>query len=153
MPINQQHIAMDFVSTPRSLSFAAVVLLLGMTLDPSALRAQAADQNRLIDSTQGPTLYREHCAVCHGTGGHGDGPMASRLKAKVPDLTRLAAANNGQFPAARVRKTIEGTDAPTSHGTRVMPIWGPVFHQVEGDKDFGYVRIDNLVRYLETIQR
>ena len=79
--------------------------------------------------------------------------MASRLKGSVPDLTRLASSNNGQFPAARVRHTIEGDDADLSHGTRKMPIWGPIFHQVEGDHDYGYVRVENLTRYLESIQR
>jgi len=33
-----------------------------------------------------------------------------------------------------------------------MPIWGPVFHQVESDVDRGYVRLDNLIKYLESIQ-
>jgi mono/diheme cytochrome c family protein len=33
-----------------------------------------------------------------------------------------------------------------------MPIWGPIFHQVEADVDWGNVRVENLVKYLESIQ-
>jgi mono/diheme cytochrome c family protein len=33
-----------------------------------------------------------------------------------------------------------------------MPIWGPIFHQVEADMDWGNVRLENLVNYLESIQ-
>jgi mono/diheme cytochrome c family protein len=39
-----------------------------------------------------------------------------------------------------------------SHGSREMPVWGPIFHQVEEDVDRGYVRLDNLVKYLQSIQ-
>jgi mono/diheme cytochrome c family protein len=125
-----------------------------VSLGSGGMKAQPAPQTQpLIYSIKGPDLYREYCAVCHGTTGHGDGPVASKLKTKVPDLTILAKNNKGQFPSAIVRKTIEGTESATSHGTREMPIWGPIFHQVEDDKDFGYVRVDNLLKYLESIQQ
>jgi len=35
----------------------------------------------------------------------------------------------------------------------VMPVWGPIFHQVEDDQDFGEVRLANLVKYIESIQQ
>jgi hypothetical protein len=74
------------------------------------------------------------------------------LKAKVPDLTLLAKRNGGQFPEPRVRKVILGDDVVASHGSREMPIWGPIFHQIEEDVDRGNVRVENLVKYLESIQ-
>jgi len=79
--------------------------------------------------------------------------MAATLKSKPADLTRLGARNSGKFPLAELRKVIAG-DEPTrlSHGTRGMPVWGPIFSQVTRDQDLGRVRIDNLARYLETIQ-
>jgi mono/diheme cytochrome c family protein len=80
---------------------------------------------QLIYSLKGPDLFRAHCAACHGSGAKGDGPLASALKAKVPDLTLLAKNNGGQFPSARVRKTITGDDVLASHGSREMPIWVP----------------------------
>ena len=39
-----------------------------------------------------------------------------------------------------------------SHGSRDMPVWGPIFHQIENDQDFGNVRLQNLIKYLESIQ-
>jgi hypothetical protein len=47
---------------------------------------------------------------------------------------------------------ILGDDPVVAHGPREMPVWGPVFHQVEEDVDRGNVRIDNLVKYLASIQ-
>src|ERR1700674_4357276 len=107
---------------------------------------------QLIYSVKGPELFRAHCAACHGSDAKGGGPMAPALKTKVPDLTVLAKKNGGQFPSARVRNSIMGDDAVMSHGSREMPIWGPIFHQVESDQDFGAVRLQNLVKYLESIQ-
>jgi len=36
----------------------------------------------------GATLYRQHCASCHGPLGHGDGPVAASLTLRPPDLTQ-----------------------------------------------------------------
>jgi mono/diheme cytochrome c family protein len=141
---------------------APLVLLLVAALVCPALAAGPAQQtqpasqpqlDQLIYSIKGPDLYRAHCAPCHGSEGKGNGPMVAVLKIKVPDLTVLAKNNAGQFPTANVRKTITGQDVLLSHGSRDMPIWGPIFHQVEDDRDFGNVRVENLVKYLESIQQ
>jgi mono/diheme cytochrome c family protein len=108
--------------------------------------------DQLIYSVKGADLYHAHCAPCHGPDAKGDGPMAAVMKMKMPDLTSLAKNNGGQFPSAKIRKTITGEDVVASHGSREMPIWGPIFHQVEDDRDFGNVRIENLVKFLEAIQ-
>jgi mono/diheme cytochrome c family protein len=108
---------------------------------------------QLIYSVKGPDLFRAHCAPCHGTDAKGDGPMAPALKATVADLTVLTKINGGQFPFARVRRIITGDHVLASHGSREMPVWGPIFHQIEEDHDFGNVRLQNLVRYLESIQQ
>jgi putative copper resistance protein D len=42
----------------------------------------------------GQALYRTHCAVCHGTGGHGDGPAAAGLRPRPADLTARHAADH-----------------------------------------------------------
>lgn len=80
--------------------------------------------------------------------------MADWMKVHPPDLTRIAARNGGKFPLARIGRIISGEEPlPSGHGTRAMPIWGPVFSQVTRDQDLGKVRIDNLARYLRDIQR
>jgi mono/diheme cytochrome c family protein len=78
---------------------------------------------RLIDSVDGPALYRAYCAVCHGNDARGNGPMAMSLKVPPPDLSRIAARNSGVFPQARVERVIAGEEQlPGGHGTRAMPV-------------------------------
>jgi mono/diheme cytochrome c family protein len=112
-----------------------------------------ADGVRLIDSIQGPNLYKAYCAVCHGPAAKGDGPMAKSLKTAPSDLTRISARNSGMFPGAKVRRIIAGEEPlAAGHGTRDMPVWGPIFSQVAWDQDLGRVRVDNLARYLQSLQ-
>ena len=111
------------------------------------------DTTRLIDSIQGPNLYKAYCAVCHGPGAKGDGPLAKALKTAPSDLTHISSRNGGMFPAAKVRRIISGEESlAAGHGSRDMPVWGPIFSQVAWDQDLGRVRVDNLARYLESLQ-
>ena len=112
-----------------------------------------AQLEQLIYSVKGPDLFRAHCAACHGPGAEGNGPMASALKTKAPDLTVLSKNNRARFPSAQVRNQILGESVVLSHGSREMPVWGPIFHQIEADQDFGNVRLQNLLKYLESIQK
>jgi mono/diheme cytochrome c family protein len=108
---------------------------------------------RLINSLQGADLYKAYCAVCHGSDAKGNGPMSKSLRSAPPDLTRIAELNGGSFPAVWIRNVISGEEAlGAGHGTREMPLWGPIFSQVGQDQDLGRVRIDNLARYLESLQ-
>jgi mono/diheme cytochrome c family protein len=110
--------------------------------------------DHLIPSLDGQTLFVNYCAVCHGKAADGTGPMAPVLKLKVADLTVIAKRNGGKFPFERVQKRIEGTaSAELGHGTKEMPIWGPIFSQVTTDQDFGKVRIYNLTKYLQGLQK
>ena len=133
--------------------FFAVFLGTGAAQNKKADQQNGADGVRLIDSIQGPKLYQAYCAVCHGPNAKGGGPMAASLKTAPSDLTRIASRNGGMFPLAKVRRIIAGEEPLASgHGTRQMPIWGPIFSQVAWDQDLGRVRIDNLARYLESLQ-
>lgn len=137
-----------------ALSFFVLASLRATPQSLPKTQEKNSDQiEQLIYSVKGPDLFRAHCAACHGSDATGNGPLASALKAKVADLTVLAKNNGGQFPSARVRKTITGDDVLASHGSREMPIWGPIFHQIESDQDFGNVRLKNLVKYVESIQQ
>jgi len=81
--------------------------------------------------------------------------VSKALKGAVPDLTRLSQRNHGAFPAIHVRNTITfGADELLpAHGSKEMPVWGPIFHEIEFDNDLGHVRLDNVTKYLESMQR
>ena len=134
-----------------------IILLTAQThspLPPGPASGQAiTETTRLIDSLEGPALYKSYCAVCHGTDAKGTGPMAIALKAPPSDLTRIAARNGGVFPTARVERIISGEEQiPGGHGTGTMPVWGPIFSQIAWDQDLGRVRIHNLATYLRQVQ-
>ena len=131
----------------------AMALLLSPWGAAQDRKIRDAGTTRLIDSLQGVSLYKAYCAVCHAEDAKGNGPMAKSLKSAPPDLTRISARNGGVFPLVRVRSLISGEEGVEGgHGTREMPVWGPIFSQVGQDQDLGRVRIDNLARYLESLQ-
>lgn len=107
----------------------------------------------LIASIKGPDLFRAYCASCHGDDGKGNGVVAGALNTKPADLTTIAQRHGGVFPLSLVRKIIAGDDVIVAHGSREMPVWGPIFHRVERDQDLGNVRLENLIKYLESIQK
>ncbi|MEL6337835.1 MAG: c-type cytochrome, partial [Pseudomonadota bacterium] len=107
--------------------------------------------------------FTERCAVCHGTGGKGDGPLASILRIESTDLTQLAAQNEGSFPFERVYRVIDGRAEVAAHGPRTMPVWGhdykaitnaerSIYERNRPTEDIVAERILALTRYLETIQ-
>jgi len=106
----------------------------------------------LIRSVERADLFREYCSPCHGPDCQRQRHFGSCSESPVPDLTQLAKSNHGQFPASRVHGVLNGDVLLVSHGSQEMPIWGPLFHQIENDKDWGNVRMANLVKYLESIQ-
>lgn len=112
------------------------------------------EEQRMIESLDGRLLFRAYCAACHGADGKGGGPAASSLKTPPPDLTLISRRNGGKFPTIRVQKIISGEGAVTSpHGSREMPVWGPIFGQIAWDQDLGNVRIYNLTKYIESLQQ
>lgn len=128
----------------------------GLLIAALALMGLSAHADEAPDMS-GAELYRVFCASCHGKEAHGDGPVASTLKAKVPDLTRIAARNGGTFPTELVRETIDGQNVPRAHGTRTMPVWGWDFYAINRSDPARRERVDELigrlVDYLESIQR
>jgi hypothetical protein len=83
--------------------------------------------------------------------------VARTLNTAVPDLTRIR-ARYGEFPAMRVRDTIDGRGVDVrAHGTRAMPVWGYEFWIDEGGDVVAQkaVReaINKLVEYLRSVQR
>jgi hypothetical protein len=40
-----------------------------------------------------------------------------------------------------------------AHGSKKMPVWGPIFHEIEFDQDLDNVKLENVTNYVESIQR
>lgn len=131
------------------------ILALSLILGYGVACAQVEQSPAPIHPVKGASVYQDYCASCHGVDGRGRGPVSKALRAEVPDLTTLARRHGGKFPADDVKETIAFGDGKLipAHGSKDMPIWGPVFHEIEFDQDLGHVRLENVTRYLESIQR
>lgn len=130
-----------------------LILLVSVVVSASAqIRNQRQSPIRPVN---GISIFGNYCAACHGLDGRGNGPVSKALKRDVPDLTRLSVRNHGTFPAIHVRTIIMfgADDLLPAHGWKEMPIWGPIFHEIEFDQDLGIVRLENVTKYLESIQR
>ncbi len=132
----------------RRLTFVALLVAL-----VASAEANAQDYSRY----SGAQLYAHLCASCHGDKAQGDGIVASSLKIKTPDLTRIAERNGGKFPEEDIRKIIDGRNPLRPHGSREMPIWGYEFYAMNQDKPDAAKRTDAMVRrltdYLKSVQR
>ncbi|MDJ1016525.1 MAG: cytochrome c [Paracoccaceae bacterium] len=83
------------------------------------------------DAERGAEVFEVKCAVCHGLGAEGDGPMASVLLVEPPDLTVLAKENGGVFPVTWVAQRVDGRAPIASHGGD-MPVFGRIFDFPDG---------------------
>jgi mono/diheme cytochrome c family protein len=138
--------------------FSSSVIAQNTPAAPSAV-AQTNPQIKHVPApysnpTSGNEMYKSYCASCHGEEGRGDGPAAPALKTPPTDLTILAAKNGGTFPEASVAAVIQGDALTPSHGDKDMPVWGPVFLSLGQHQNAQVqLRIRNLVKYLESIQK
>lgn len=138
-----------------SLILAAMLLFslvcTAQSQNPSASPDRETQARIPID---GARIFQRQCATCHGTDGRGHGPASSTLKHKPANLTLIAQRNGGKFPYQRVKETIEGKEPGwLALGNREMPIYGPIFHEVESDQDWGEVRLEAITKQVESIQR
>jgi len=119
------------------------------------IAAASAGATEVVTYT-GEENYQRLCAACHGASGHGDGPVSEVLATPVPDLTRIAARNDGVFPRGELIRQIDGRDRITAHGSQQMPVWGYEFWIDAGAGAFSERQVaetlDDLVDYLESIQ-
>lgn len=111
------------------------------------------------DLAEGEAGFMAHCAVCHGTGAEGDGPMATMLTVAPADLTGLSEANGGRFPLARVIRRVDGTKEVLAHGGP-MPVFGLILEgpsagvvAPDGTDVVAPEAILNIAAWLETVQR
>jgi len=105
-------------------------------------------------AASGQEMYGSYCAVCHGTDGKGAGPAASALKVPPSDLTTLTNKNNGKYPAMHVSSVLRGDAETPAHGSKDMPVWGPLFRNLsQGHDSEVQQRLANLNQYVESIQK
>jgi mono/diheme cytochrome c family protein len=138
---------------------AAFVLLSSCTERPSPPPEIVRESDDLFDTEPvalGELQYTLYCASCHGVSGEGDGPVSDALKVRPTNLTLLQSINDGVFPDERLSQYIDGREYVAAHGSRVMPVWGNVWHQGEGGKALSEEevqrRIAELVEYIRSIQ-
>ncbi|NIV73762.1 MAG: c-type cytochrome [Gammaproteobacteria bacterium] len=105
---------------PRTFGAGAVILL-GSAV-ATIVEAQTDVVLRL-----GKAQFDQHCAVCHGVQGAGDGPLADLLTVPAENLATLAQRHGGRFPRLDVYQAIDGRRGIRAHGTDQMPIWGNRF--------------------------
>jgi len=134
------------------------VLLLYLVFLPAILLSAAWTQDRTTSSAyntiEGAKIFQYRCAMCHGVDGRGHGPDSVVLRHQAPDVTLISQRSGGKFPYKRVKGVIEGGKTGLlSQGDREMPIWGPIFHTVESDQDWGEVRLNAITRHVESIQQ
>src|SRR5690606_25275013 len=135
-------------------SLAACVAVLVLASGCASQRPSSSYVGRL----SGAELYERLCASCHGATGKGDGPVGAALSVHVPDLTRIAWRDGGEFPREDVMRAIDGRQERPAHGTREMPVWGIRFYDLsasdeEGERARVDAMITRLVDYLESIQQ
>jgi mono/diheme cytochrome c family protein len=112
--------------------------------------AQAASQGASDLRTEGPMLYKQYCATCHGLDAKGGGPTAPSLKVKPTDLTLLQKKGE-PFEEIAVLRVINGSDVAGPHGTREMPVWGEVFRHIGGMPP-SELAVRRLLDYVKSIQ-
>lgn len=119
--------------------------------------AGGAAPDMIAGTKDGARLYRQHCRVCHGRSGTGDGRLGGDLPVRPSDLTLLSARNGGTFPAARVLEVIHGDPGTFHRGTmpkfdRIMS--GPVreWRAPDGTWIMTPKGLLDIVTYVESLQ-
>ncbi len=111
--------------------------------------------------TIGEREFMKNCAVCHGSGGKGNGSIIDFLKQSPADLTQIRKNNHDRFPMQATYEIIVDAGRTRAHGNKDMPIWGDKYAQeiIDREGEFGMdngssakQRVLELVFYLATIQ-
>ncbi len=137
-----------------TLPIYTVILFLVIIATPSIVFSTQEDP-----ITNGAETFKEKCASCHGEDAQGKEAASVGLKIDTPNLRKISARNNGQFPISRIYAIIDGREVLREHGTRAMPAWGGLFLSEtiwEGCSQVDEIivrgRIMELMLYLDSIQ-
>jgi mono/diheme cytochrome c family protein len=106
------------------------------------------------DPSSGKQMFKDYCAVCHGTDGKGGGPAAELLKTAPPDLTTLAERHGRKIVAHHVRTILrDGVQNKEDDGALSMPHWGKAFRSSNLNPRLAELRMHNLSDYVESLQK
>jgi len=135
--------------------FLIALLVFGLA---TVLMAQDKPKLKVVSPTKtspssGSEMFRSYCAACHGLDGKGNGPAVPALKTSPGDMTLLAKNNGGKFPELKIFNTIRGEVGFAAHGSKDMPLWGDVFREMGRDATQVTLRIRNLTKYIESLQK
>jgi len=109
---------------------------------------------KATNAASGQEMYASYCAVCHGANATGNGPAQSALKIQATDLTTLAQKNGGKYPGLHVSSVLRGDAELAAHGSKDMPVWGPLFRNMSQGHDAEVQqRIANINAYIESLQK
>jgi mono/diheme cytochrome c family protein len=118
-----------------------------------ALAACALDT--MPEPAEGERIFSENCTACHGYRGEGGALIGGQ---QAPELTGLAAANDGVFPRARALSHIDGYGRGKVSAD-VMPEFGGLLEGETVPVDIDGVMTPTprplaaLLAYLESIQQ
>lgn len=118
------------------------------------LLVACASEPAMPEADEGRLLFVQNCAACHGSDARGGKLPNGRI---APDLTRIAARNDGTLPRAQVLSQIDGYgkgQAPAD----IMPEFGALLEgdlvpvEVDGTLTPTPRPLAALLVYLESIQ-
>jgi len=75
------------------------------------------------------------------------------LKPAPADLTQIAHRNGDKFPTLAVQEAIAGSESIVAHGAPGMPVWGELLAPGADNPSMGQLRIHNLTKYIEGLQK
>jgi len=137
-----------------ALSFlVCLVPVVTFAADPPVIKKVHA---QFTSPTSGPEMFKQYCASCHGVDAKGHGPAFAALKVPPPDLTVLTKNNHGKFPDPRVYTAIRGDASVEAHGSKDMPVWGQIFHEMANNSPDDMqvaARMRSLCLYIESLQQ
>ena len=122
---------------------------------PVLIVVAACTPNDMPEPPEGALLFADNCAACHGARGEGGTSLSNGQPA--PDLTRIAARNDGVFPRARVLSQIDGYGRGALPD-EAMPEFGALLRgdlipvEVDGTLTPTPRPLAALLAYLESIQ-
>ena len=135
-------------------SIIVVFAALGLGQSAAALDFLAVDK-AIVES--GRTLYRQHCADCHGQDATGGSTTRVGTTVEAPSLTGLTKKHGGTFPFWELYEMVSGAELMPAHRGRVMPIWSDELAKTPkvGKADAKAIvrgRITAILAYLSSVQ-